>query len=195
MGIIDDSNGYGSRDGSGYGDGDGSGYGDGYGDRYGYGYGYGDGYGRGYGGGDGSGYGDGYGDGDGGGDGDKYGYGNRKKVNNVSFTPHQFYTFFMQKYNLKNIMQIENVEQRAVVIKHYGFENILKEIESKKLDSFREYELYQLDFDSNIKLNILKMKCQSTNREFYIGIPAEIVSVKDALIWIQQGEYKFEDES
>lgn len=108
-----------------------------------------------------------------------------------------------RELSFKEIIALENIEQRMAVIKIYGMENILNECDAKLLDKVRGYELYLVDNIFRIPAYYLKYKDPSTDRWYVSGIDPEVGkknSAIDALKWKfyledQEGDELFAQES
>lgn len=181
-----------------YGNGEGCGNGDGNGGGDGYGYGYGDGYGYGYGYGDGNGegYGNGNGDGKGYGNGGGYGYGSVKIFNTAFHFIHAYFAFVQKCLSAEDIIQHKNAEQKAVLIKEYGYEYIINSLPNKKiLDELTEfssitkkpvhYQVIEFDINNNITARVVSVECTTTHKKTFLGIPRikQTEKCKGAVAW------------
>jgi len=88
----------------------------------------------------------------------------------------------MLNYNAKEIMAVENVEQRLVLIKNFGVENMLKELDSKIIDTFKEYVLHSVLIEGN-KEKLLQMQNPSEPKVHYEFVPPEIETCQQAMAW------------
>ena len=88
----------------------------------------------------------------------------------------------MLTYNPKQIMSVENAEQRMVLLKTYGVEKMLWHLDAKTIDKKDEYELITIRLIDR-ECEFLKMKNPSTG-EFHVeGVKPGITTVNQALAW------------
>ena len=79
----------------------------------------------------------------------------------------------------KDILQIENMEQRMVALKLRGPEQLLVELEAKKLHaSTRGNELYKIENIFSQDAYFLKYACPSTGRVYVSGIDPEVAKTQ-----------------
>jgi hypothetical protein len=91
-----------------------------------------------------------------------------------------------RKLMLKDCMAISNMEQRMIALKYLGAEHLLKE--AVRLDSVREYELYEVKNVFPRTQYFLKYECPSTGRGYLSGIDPAVGGQKSA---IKALEWKF----
>ena len=77
-----------------------------------------------------------------------------------------------KKMTFKQIMKLENMEQRMVVLKYYGAEKLLKDSKAKLLDGKTEKgnELFLVKNIFSQPAYFLKYTCPSTGRQYVKGI-------------------------
>ena len=84
----------------------------------------------------------------------------------------------------KLLIKEQNAEVRREVIRKVGMDRILQKLKGKKLDSWREYELYQIDNIDIEPVGLLKMTCPSTQTFYTLRIPPEIKEARKAINWV-----------
>jgi len=103
--------------------------------------------------------------------------------------------------NSKEIISIENIEQRMAALKYYGMEKLLTEVSAKLIDDVSGYRLYKIDKLFSQTAYFLNYKCTSTGREYATGIDPKVGEKSDALLacawkWgLAKDEYRLEKES
>ncbi|MEK6879324.1 MAG: hypothetical protein AABY22_06935, partial [Nanoarchaeota archaeon] len=117
----------------------------------------------------------------------KDGYG-QHYIHGVYFEPKLFDKFFKTKnYTSKEIMILNNTEQKTALIQELGFNSIMGEIKNKKfLDKSLkywnndknkpvEYELFEFELSSNLIQRCLKVEWweKGIKRQTVLGIPRE----------------------
>lgn len=140
-------------------------------------------------------------------------------LHGVLFQKKDFDKFVLGK-NAKpiEIIKLKNQEQRAALIKYYGFEYVfnvlpnLKVIDEETVNG-KKHTLYSFMFRSDgidttrmferaisqrtmmvsgaamgswimdTQYKFLKLQDHSTNKTYYLGVPPEIISVKQGLAW------------
>jgi hypothetical protein len=113
----------------------------------------------------------------------------------VYFSPEDFQKYVKgKKATATEILAIENAEQRASLIKLYGYDYLLDQLpDLTKLDESKEdkAELYSFTLSNN-KFCILALQDHSTDKKYFLGVPNDMVSAKKALAWSFQLKYGFE---
>ena len=126
----------------------------------------------------GNGYGNGYGYGNGDGNGD----GNLKvSVGNTQFHKIAFFSAFVEK-NLtgKEILSVENAEQKAELIKEYGYESILADANAIILDTMKTtscvdgklctYQVMDIKLTDRLTQRVVAVECHSTHKKTFLGV-------------------------
>lgn len=117
-------------------------------------------------------------------------------VHGVYFSPELFDRFFMKKvFDGKEIMNLKNTEQKAVLIQEYGYEKIINEIKDKKIietikvrnplrNKDMEYQLIDFKID-NIHARFVKVEDFSTGKITCLGVPVQksTETCKGAISW------------
>jgi hypothetical protein len=92
-----------------------------------------------------------------------------------------------KKITGKEILELENIEQRMVAMKVIGMENLLEDLNAKLINkSEKGNELYLIENVFSQPAYYLKYKCPSTNRVYVSGIDPEIgkrKSADEAMAW------------
>jgi len=102
------------------------------------------------------------------------------------------------------IFKIRNIESRRAAIEKMGIENLFNKSKTKKIDTWREYELYDIQTfkyipdktrpDMSLQeeleqfFSILKMKCPSKGKSYFLRVPPVIRSAREAATWINLGK-------
>jgi hypothetical protein len=94
----------------------------------------------------------------------------------------------------KDVLALENTEQRAAIMRHVGLHRFLGALGAEQIDQDGDYRLYYLNVGSRKIGPYLFMRCPSTSREFlegvgdadkYDDIDPTIKTCADALKWRQ----------
>ncbi len=85
------------------------------------------------------------------------------------------------------LIKEQNAEVRREIIRKVGVSRLLQKLNAQKLDSWREYELYNIDNIDIEPVHILKMTCPSTKIFYSLRIPPEIKKAYEAITWINNG--------
>lgn len=99
------------------------------------------------------------------------------------------------KWRSEWILDEENSEVRRVLLEQIGSERVLSELNFKKLDGWREYELFRLE-TTDEPIQLLKMICPSTGSVYVEGVPPDIETCEQARNWqfgddVQIEKYSF----
>jgi len=91
------------------------------------------------------------------------------------------------KYDAGYILSYPNVTIRSEMMKKYGIERIMQELEGKSVDKSEEYELLQFPMPGgtadNKVMNVLKMKCPSTQVWYALRVPPQCQNIREAINW------------
>lgn len=109
---------------------------------------------------------------------DKYG---QFYLYGVRFEKKLFNKIIKRKLSFKEVVGIENMEQRMAALKVYGAESLLESTSAQLLDSKHGYDLYQVDGVFNQSAYYLKYSCPSTGRVYVSGVDPVIGSKKNAM--------------
>jgi hypothetical protein len=86
------------------------------------------------------------------------------------------------------LLDEDNAEIRRVLLQSLGSHRILSELDSKLLDTYREYELYEINNTIDIEsYKLIKMICPSTGLTHTLRVPPDIITAKDGITWINHG--------
>ena len=110
------------------------------------------------------------------------------RIHGIKFDEKVFFDVIEKKIPVKDILQLENIEQRYVALEYYGFDTILDELNARLIDeSPRGNKLYEIDFEGNSKTIIttkfLKYSCPSTERNYGSFVKPEITRADQAMAW------------
>ena len=78
----------------------------------------------------------------------------------------------------------ENAELRRVLIQGIGYDRICQELSAKKIDSWQEYALLQIDNADVEPICLLKMTCPSTGFIHALRVPPNLTSAREAIRWV-----------
>lgn len=102
-----------------------------------------------------------------------------------------------KEISAKEILKLENIEQRMVALKMLGTDKMLDELGAKLINQSLGYELYLVDNLFSQKAYFLKYKDPSTNRIYVSGVDPEVGKSEDAVACIawkfNLGKEAFED--
>lgn len=130
---------------------------------------------------------------------------NRWFIHGVEFDEELWKDIADKKIKPKDILQIENVEQRGIAIKEMGYTLLLSSIKSFLIDEERvtindKKLIYQvietdLDDDADRMARFVKVQCPSTLKETILRVPyiKQTESCKGAIAWTfgeKDNEYK-----
>jgi hypothetical protein len=93
-----------------------------------------------------------------------------------------------EKLNPELLLKEENAEVRKEIIRKVGMSILLKKLNAKLLDTWREYELYRIENIDIEPVHILKMRCPSKDLIYTLRIPPEINKAYEARVWISNGK-------
>jgi internalin A len=80
-----------------------------------------------------------------------------------------------------------NAEVRRILIEQIGYERICQELEAKKLDSWREYELLRIDNADVEPIMLCKMTCPSAGRIHALRVPPDVETAREAITVCNHG--------
>ena len=92
-----------------------------------------------------------------------------------------------EKLDQKLLITEKNAEVRREILRKIGVGRALQKLNAKKLDEWREYELYKIDDIDIESVNILKMKCPSHGVMYTLRVPPEIEKAREAIKWCNHG--------
>ncbi|KUK50094.1 MAG: hypothetical protein XD75_0037 [Parcubacteria bacterium 33_209] len=91
------------------------------------------------------------------------------------------------KYVASYILSYPNSTIRSEMLKRYGIDRVVQELQGESLEKRGEYELLQFPIpggrepDNNMK--VLKMRCPSTKIYYTLRVPPECQNIHDAINW------------
>jgi len=123
-------------------------------------------------------------------------------LNGVYFSENDFNKYIKgKKATGKQIMIIKNAEQKASLIKLYGYEKLLNDLPKLKMLDKKNVKAIDGQQKSHIlysfEINYIKccMMClddHSTNKKYFLGVPNTMIKINDALAWsfqMEKGSY------
>jgi hypothetical protein len=93
----------------------------------------------------------------------------------------------------KEVIRIENAEQRAEAIRLYGYDALLERLSPVVLDDKVRngigYELFRVNLndDGGLPAHLLKVECPSTGKKYFLRVSPSIRKVANALAWTFPG--------
>lgn len=85
-------------------------------------------------------------------------------ANNGIRLPEKYGSVKIKDWKSEWLLQEKNAEIRMCLIKNIGYDKICQDLQAKKLDSWREYELLRIDNADIEPIILLKMTCPSTGK-------------------------------
>ncbi len=86
------------------------------------------------------------------------------------------------------LLEEDNVELKRVLIQALGYGRILQELGAERLDSWREYELFQIPQAVDVEpIRLLQMTCPSTSFIHVLRVPPDLGSARQAVTWCNWG--------
>jgi hypothetical protein len=119
---------------------------------------------------------------------------NQYFIHGVPFEEKLWKKVTQRKLTSKQLLSIQNVDQRFVAIQHYGFEKLIDNLDKRQID-ISEYgnELYETKFgDNNVKF-ILYPDIDNPNMKRISFVHPDLKSASDAMAWkhnCTEKEYK-----
>jgi hypothetical protein len=126
-------------------------------------------------------------------------------INGINFGFELWDKIINKKITALECINIKNIEQRIIALKEIGYENVIKELGGKVIDTFkpinhpfdRTYELIELNLqDELVRINLfdnkalnsnlarfVKVICHSTGKEAVLRVPPDTKTVIDAIKW------------
>lgn len=118
-------------------------------------------------------------------------------VHGVYFEPELFQKFFRQEFKGKEVLKLENAEQKATIIQEFGFDKIFKSIKNKRIidsqmrlfnrqkDKPVNYVLYEAEVVKGVKSHVLKLEWYEgeRKRQTVLGVPNTIDDAIEAVAW------------
>jgi hypothetical protein len=122
------------------------------------------------------------------------GYYSNYFIHGVGFDKELWKKVSQRKLTIKQILKLENIEQRYISLQLYGAEKLLEECKAKLIDkSTRGNYLYEIStLIPNRKVKLLKYTCPSTERIYVSFVPDEIMKADKGMAWkfqINEDEY------
>jgi hypothetical protein len=96
--------------------------------------------------------------------------------------------FESQSMTAQDILKIENVELRRVLIERLGYETLLQQvgglIRDRDTDAGGERQLVYIPFEDDEPLMVLKVSCPSTGHIHILRVPPNMQSCHQAAAWV-----------
>lgn len=102
-------------------------------------------------------------------------------LNGVSFDKKLWKQVVNKKLTAKELLAINNIEQRMTALKTYGVESIVEELGAKTVDIQDGYELFEVRDVFSSTQYALKYTCPSTDRVYFKWVDPQVAQNKDAL--------------
>jgi leucine-rich repeat protein SHOC2 len=112
------------------------------------------------------------------------------------YLPRRYWTK-LSEWKAEWLLDEPNAELRRRLIQQIGYERICQELQTIKLDTWREYTLLKID---NIQIVyqgwrevgrepmiLLKMNCPSTGHIHILRVPPDMTSAEAAITWVNHG--------
>lgn len=105
-------------------------------------------------------------------------------IRNIYFSPELYEKITSKTLPIKEVLTLQNMEQRMMALNIYGPEKILEEVDAKKIDSWKEYELYEISsLIEGRNLKLLKYPDPSTDRVYPSFVPDNCDTCRKAKAW------------
>jgi hypothetical protein len=106
----------------------------------------------------------------------------------VYFSPLDFQKYVIDRVCAKDLFAVQNQEQKAALIKLYGYEKLLEELPGIRVVDKLEKQgkmhvLYTWDLSREVHPTFLMVEDFSSDRRYFIGVPGSFGSALDALAW------------
>ncbi|WP_445243298.1 DUF6745 domain-containing protein [Microcoleus sp. AR_TQ3_B6] len=98
--------------------------------------------------------------------------------------PENYGKFHPNQWQSQWLLTEENAEVRRVLIEGIGYDRICQELSAKKIDSWQEYALLQIDNADIEPICLLKMTCPSTGFIHALRVPPNLASAREAIGWV-----------
>jgi internalin A len=85
------------------------------------------------------------------------------------------------------LLEEKNAGLRRILIEGIGYDRICQELETKEIDSWREYVLLRIDDADLEPICLLKMTCPSTGFIHALRVPPDMKSARKAISWVNWG--------
>jgi len=107
-------------------------------------------------------------------------------IQGVMFEKHLWEKVTRRELKIKEMLQIQNIEQRHVAIQMYGYDTMIDELDAELVNrSKRGNEIYVLNNSliSGRSIKLLKYKCPSTDRIYFSFVPDDMRFADHAMAW------------
>jgi leucine-rich repeat protein SHOC2 len=107
--------------------------------------------------------------------------------------PRKYWTK-LSEWKSEWILEEDNVTIKHILIQQIGYERIHHELNTMKLDNWREYTLLEIDDIDRVYVReiaepivLLKMTCPSTGYIHILRVPPDMTSAEAAITWVNHG--------
>jgi len=107
-------------------------------------------------------------------------------IHGVMFEKYLWEKVTKRELKIKEMLQIQNIEQRHVAIQMYGYGTMIDELDAELMNrSKRGNEIYMLNNSliSGRSIKLLKYKCPSTDRIYFSFVPDDMRFADHAMAW------------
>ena len=91
-----------------------------------------------------------------------------------------------KELSAKEVMGIEDVEQRRVALEHIGYSTFLEEYKAKLISTSYDAELYRIEGVDIEPIHLLKVQDASTPRQYILRTPPDLTDALEAKLWTFQ---------
>lgn len=86
------------------------------------------------------------------------------------------------------LLEEKNAELRRVLIQQIGYEKMFQQLQAKKIDSWREYDLFHIAENVDVEpIRLLKMTCPSTGKIHVHRVAPDIMLAREAITQVNSG--------
>ena len=104
------------------------------------------------------------------------------------YVPEEWGSIRSENWKPEWLLKEKNAERRRVLIQGLGYGRILKSLNAKKLDAWREYELYRISDSLDVEpIVLVSMRCPSTGLIHAHRVPPDMDSSRKAIAWVNHG--------
>ena len=104
------------------------------------------------------------------------------KQDNVSFQKISYVAAFIEKsLTAQDILGCDNTEKKAVLIKEYGYDAIIKEANAKIIDTYHckskvtdkmcTYQVLEFKLSDTLNARVISVEDHSTHKKTFLGVP------------------------
>ena len=93
-----------------------------------------------------------------------------------------------EKIDPKEILKVENVEQRRELLRKVGIERFVQKVGARSIEDSETYSLLRVDFPGLDNCRYLKMRNPSIGVWHLEGVPRDIETIQQAINWRKYGD-------